>query len=86
MEGVRVGRFGVICWIGTATSQHVFLWDMCSLGSPGITEGLSKILTDPKILKITHDCRYMSDAFLHKYNVKLENVFDTQVFPIPSNN
>lgn len=80
MEGIRIGRNGLICWIGVAINNHVFLLDMCSLGPAGVERGLKRILESPNIVKVTHDCRFMSDAFVHQYNVKLENVFDTQVF------
>lgn len=79
VEGVRTGRFGVVCWIGIATSDHVFLFDMCSLGSTGVNRGLANIFTNDKVIKVIHDCRCMSDAFVHQYGVKLNNVFDTQV-------
>ena len=79
MEGVRIGRFGVVCWIGVATNDHVFLFDMCSLGPAGVKNGLANILTNAKVVKVIHDCRFMSDAFVHEYGVKLNNVFDTQV-------
>lgn len=79
MEGVRVGRSGIICWIGIATSYHVFLLDMCSLGPAGVERGLNKILENYNKIKVTHDCRFLSDAFVHQYKVKVENVFDTQV-------
>lgn len=79
MEGVRIGRSGVVCWIGVAMSDHVFLFDMCSLGPAGVKLGLAKILTNDKIVKVIHDCRFMSDAFNHAYGLKLNNVFDTQV-------
>ncbi|XP_046439355.1 piRNA biogenesis protein EXD1-like [Daphnia pulex] len=79
MEGVRTGRFGVVCWIGVATSDHVFLFDMCSLGSMGVNHGLANIFTNDRVIKVVHDCRCMSDAFVHQYGVKLNNVFDTQV-------
>lgn len=79
MEGVRIGRFGTVCWIGVAVSDHAFLFDMCCLGPSGVQQGLANILVNGRIVKVTHDCRYMSDAFLHQYGVKLENVFDTQV-------
>lgn len=79
MEGIRIGRSGVVCWIGVATSDHVFLFDMCSLGPAGVKGGLANVLLDGKIVKVTHDCRFMSDAFVHQYGIRLENVFDTQV-------
>ncbi len=51
MKGVRAGRFGVVGWIGVATSDHVFLFDLCSLGSRGVERGLANILTDDKVIK-----------------------------------
>jgi len=79
MEGVTIGRFGVVCWLGIATEDSAHLFDMCSLGPPGMEEGLADILHHPDIVKVVHDCRYVSDALLHLYKVKIENVFDTQV-------
>lgn len=79
MEGVRVSRSGVVCWIGVATSAEVFLFDMCSLGSAAFKAGLAAVYQRSDIVKVVHDCRFMSDALLHKYSVKLVNVFDTQV-------
>lgn len=79
MEGVRVDRVGLVCWIGIAVRDMAFLFDMCSLGPNGIKEGLGKVLVNPDILKVIHDCRFVADALLHQYGVKLENVFDTQV-------
>ena len=57
MEGVQVGRLGVVCWIGVAMANHVFLFDMCSLGPAGVKQGLNKILMDGDTIKVTHDCR-----------------------------
>lgn len=79
MEGVRVGRFGVVCWIGIGLSDHAFLFDMLNLGPAGVRLGLADILMSPKVVKVTHNCRFMSDAFLHQFRITLENVFDTQV-------
>lgn len=30
-------------------------------------------------LQVTHDCRLISDYLFHRHNIKLINVFDTQV-------
>ena len=79
MEGVRVSRSGVVCWLGMATKEFVYLFDICSLGPPGFQYGLAEILENPKIMKVVHDCRFVSDALLHQYNIKLLYVFDTQV-------
>lgn len=79
MEGVRIGRNGLICWIAVAVGMHVFLFDMIYLGPTAISRGLGDIFVNPRIVKVTHDCRLISDAFVHKYDIRLENVFDTQV-------
>jgi len=41
--------------------------------------GLKGLLENPKILKIFHDCRWDSDILWHQMEVKIQNVFDTQV-------
>ncbi|KAM9653799.1 piRNA biogenesis protein EXD1 isoform 2-T2 [Morphnus guianensis] len=41
--------------------------------------GLQMVLEDKNILKVMHDCRWISDCLLHQYGVLLFNVFDTQV-------
>jgi len=79
MEGINIGRQGVVCWLGIGTKDNVYLFDMCSLGPPGIQQGLINILHHPDIIKVVHDCRFISDALLHQFDVKMENVFDTQV-------
>ena len=79
MEGINIGRLGVICWLGIATKDSVYLFDMCSLGPSGAKQGLADVLHHPDIVKVVHDCRFLSDALLHQYDIKIENVFDTQV-------
>ncbi|OBS73308.1 hypothetical protein A6R68_12103 [Neotoma lepida] len=37
------------------------------------------ILEDKRILKVIHDCRWLSDCLSHQYGIMLNNVFDTQV-------
>ena len=37
------------------------------------------IFTNDKVVKVIHDCQFMADAFVHRFGVKLNNVFDTQV-------
>ena len=91
MEGISIARSGIVCWLGIGTADSVYLFDMCSLGLPGIQQGLADVLHNPRIIKVIHDCRFVSDALLHQYQVKIENVFDTQVsgisdrFPPTSN-
>lgn len=74
-----MSRVGIVCWIGVSTRLNVYLFDMCYLGPPAIRQGLAKVFGDEDILKVVHDCRFMSDALLHQYKVRMVNVFDTQV-------
>ena len=62
-----------------ATKKHVFLFDFLALGKACLDQGLADILEEPRIQKVIHDCRRISDMLLHLFGVKLVNVFDTQV-------
>ncbi|XP_034967462.1 piRNA biogenesis protein EXD1 isoform X2 [Zootoca vivipara] len=62
-----------------ATKSKVFLFDVFLLGTRVFNNGLQMILEDQNILKVIHDCRWLSDCLSHQYGVMLSNVFDTQV-------
>ncbi|XP_061183581.1 uncharacterized protein LOC133191860 [Saccostrea echinata] len=79
MQGVCIGRSGEVCWVQFATDKNVFLFDVLELSANCFEEGIKDILENPDILKVTHDCRLMSDYLFHCHNIKLVNVFDTQV-------
>uniref|UniRef100_A0A8I3WRH7 piRNA biogenesis protein EXD1 n=1 Tax=Callithrix jacchus TaxID=9483 RepID=A0A8I3WRH7_CALJA len=78
-EGVNVCRHGKLCWLQVATNCRVYLFDIFLLGSRAFNNGLQMILEDKRILKIIHDCRWLSDCLSHQYGILLNNVFDTQV-------
>uniref|UniRef100_A0A8W8KLZ5 3'-5' exonuclease domain-containing protein n=1 Tax=Magallana gigas TaxID=29159 RepID=A0A8W8KLZ5_MAGGI len=79
MQGVCVGRSGEVCWVQFATGRDVFLFDILELPPECFEEGIKAILENPDVLKVTHDCRLISDYLFHRHNIKLINVFDTQV-------
>ena len=79
MEGVRISRTGLVCWISVATTSHVYLFDMLCLGKVGMKSGLNQLYTNPEIMKVVHDCRFLADALVHQYGIYMVNVFDTQV-------
>eukprot|EP01125_Pyxidicula_operculata_P001238 TRINITY_DN1115_c1_g2_i8.p1 TRINITY_DN1115_c1_g2~~TRINITY_DN1115_c1_g2_i8.p1 ORF type:complete len:384 (+),score=85.18 TRINITY_DN1115_c1_g2_i8:1393-2544(+) len=61
-------------------NKKVYLFDIFVGGAKLFTDGkLKDILENTKILKIFHDCRWDSDVLWNKFNVKLTNVFDTQI-------
>ncbi|XP_013367937.1 PREDICTED: LOW QUALITY PROTEIN: exonuclease 3'-5' domain-containing protein 1 [Chinchilla lanigera] len=78
-EGANVCRHGKLCWLQVATNSRVYLFDIFLLGSRAFNNGLQMILEDKRILKVIHDCRWLSDCLFHQYGIMLNNVFDTQV-------
>ncbi|XP_010709626.1 piRNA biogenesis protein EXD1 isoform X2 [Meleagris gallopavo] len=78
-EGVNLCRNGKLSWLQMATKSHIFLFDIFLLGPQAFRNGLQTVLEDKNILKVMHDCRWISDCLFHQYNVLLDNVFDTQV-------
>ncbi|XP_072594403.1 piRNA biogenesis protein EXD1 isoform X1 [Vulpes vulpes] len=78
-EGANVCRHGKLCWLQVATNSRVYLFDIFLLGSRAFNNGLQMVLEDKKILKVIHDCRWLSDCLSHQYGILLNNVFDTQV-------
>ncbi|XP_006883060.1 PREDICTED: exonuclease 3'-5' domain-containing protein 1 [Elephantulus edwardii] len=78
-QGANVCRHGKLCWLQVATNSRVYLFDIFLLGSRAFNNGLQMVLEDEKILKVIHDCRWLSDCLSHQYGILLNNVFDTQV-------
>ncbi|XP_061467386.1 piRNA biogenesis protein EXD1 isoform X2 [Rhineura floridana] len=78
-EGVNLCRHGKLSWLQVATRSKVFLFDVFLLGARVFKNGLQMILEDQNILKVIHDCRWLSDCLSHQYGIVLCNVFDTQV-------
>ncbi|XP_075568341.1 piRNA biogenesis protein EXD1 [Pelecanus crispus] len=78
-EGVNLCRHGRLSWLEIATKSRIFLFDIFLLGPQAFKNGLQMVLEDKNILKVMHDCRWISDCFFHQYGVLLFNVFDTQV-------
>uniref|UniRef100_A0A673TX15 piRNA biogenesis protein EXD1 n=1 Tax=Suricata suricatta TaxID=37032 RepID=A0A673TX15_SURSU len=78
-EGANLCRHGKLCWLQVATNSRVYLFDIFVLGSRAFNNGLQMILEDKRILKVIHDCRWLSDCLSHQYGILLNNVFDTQV-------
>ncbi|CAL1290107.1 unnamed protein product [Larinioides sclopetarius] len=79
LEGIDISRSGTLTWLCVSTKSCNFLFDFLSLGEDAFKKGLKSILENAGIQKIFHDCRLASDCLYHKYGVRLDNVFDTQV-------
>ncbi|XP_032845909.2 piRNA biogenesis protein EXD1 [Tyto alba] len=78
-EGVNLCRHGKLSWLEIATESCIFLFDIFLLGPQAFKNGLQMVLEDKNIVKVMHDCRWISDCLFHQYGVLLFNVFDTQV-------
>mmetsp|Transcript_4171 Transcript_4171/g.12537 ORF Transcript_4171/g.12537 Transcript_4171/m.12537 type:complete len:317 (+) Transcript_4171:124-1074(+) len=79
-EGVRLSRTGRLCLVQVASTSKVYLYDVVVVGAKVFTEGgLKAVLEDERILKLFHDCRHDCDALFWQFNVKVANIFDTQV-------
>ncbi|KAK3577118.1 hypothetical protein CHS0354_037153 [Potamilus streckersoni] len=78
LEGVEIGRNGKLLWLQIGLPDHVFLFDVLTLGKDCFDEGLKDILENGNILKVLHNCRFPSDLLFHQYDIKLVNIFDTQ--------
>ncbi|CAH1777738.1 unnamed protein product [Owenia fusiformis] len=79
VEGVNIGRNGKLCWVQVALKEDIFLFDILALGKDCFSEGLAEILSSDIVMKIIHDCRNISDMLFSQYDIKLMNIFDTQV-------
>ncbi|KAM5192765.1 piRNA biogenesis protein EXD1-like [Mantella aurantiaca] len=80
--GSNLSRHGKLCWLQVASKNHVYIFDIETLGSNVFKYGLKALLEDEKIVKVIHDCRGLSDCLYHQYGVEVRNVFDTQVADI----
>ncbi|XP_072284495.1 piRNA biogenesis protein EXD1 isoform X2 [Pyxicephalus adspersus] len=78
-SGLNICRYGKLCWLQVGTRNHVYLFDILTMGPGVFKNGLQVVLEDKSILKVTHDCRCLGDILSHQYGVLLNNVFDTQV-------
>ncbi len=59
-----------------------YIFDMLQQDSVIIGE-LRNVLQDSSVVKVMHDCRQDSAALFYQAKIKLNNVFDTQVLPLP---
>jgi len=76
-EGGLLGRASPLAFLLFATKEDVFMFDVEELGEEGWDAGLRRVLEEPNLLKIIHDCRQLSDCLWHQHNVRLTGVYDT---------
>ena len=78
IEGVDLGRHGIVSLIQLATREHCFVFDVQekAIDDP-LVIWLKMLLQDSNITKIVHDCRMDSDALQHCLGITMQNVHDT---------
>ena len=87
-EGVDLSRIGqaTILSIGVLNEDHVqvFVFDLLQKDDTDFYAReigiMSKVLEDPSVIKIIHDCREDSDALNTFHNIRLTGVFDTSIY------
>lgn len=82
-EGMDLGREGEISIIQLSTRDKCFLFDVIDLTpSCELVLLLKPILENSDIMKIIHDSKMDGDALLHKLDIRLINVHDTQAWDL----
>ena len=80
--GVHDSRF-VIVVLQVLAGSTCYMFDMLHQDVDILRE-LKSLLQNPSVVKVMHDCRQDSEALFYQKQIKLENVFDTQVAaPLP---
>lgn len=78
-EGSEMGRKCKLPILTISTPIQIYIFDVQVMQKSCFDSGLRVILESHNIKKIIHNSRKLSDCLLHKHQVKLTNVFDTQV-------
>jgi len=81
-EGVNLSKEGKLCILQIAVifkkKIKIFIFDLIK-GKEELIKILKPILEDKKILKIIHDVKRDSEALYYQFNIKLNEIFDTQL-------
>eukprot|EP00117_Sycon_ciliatum_P023623 scpid25244/ scgid1665/ Exonuclease 3&apos; Exonuclease 3&apos len=77
--GKNISRHGEVSLLAMSCRKGDFLFDLHEIGvKEAMDAGIQEVLESPHVLKVTHDCRHLSDYFFHKLDIKILNIFDTQ--------
>ncbi|KAL4570249.1 hypothetical protein LXL04_025900 [Taraxacum kok-saghyz] len=77
-EGVDLCRNGTLCIMQLAFRDAIYLVDAIE-GGNALIEACKPALESSHITKVIHDCKRDSEALYFQFNIKLHNVFDTQI-------
>lgn len=78
-DGSEMGRKCKLPILTISTPSQIYIFDIQVMQMSCFDSGLRDILESQEIKKIIHNSRKLSDCLCHKHQVKLTNVFDTQV-------
>ncbi|KAK8971071.1 hypothetical protein KSP40_PGU011892 [Platanthera guangdongensis] len=77
-EGIDLCEKGALCVIQIAFTDAIYLVDIIE-GGEALVRACKTALESSYIIKVIHDCKRDSEALYFQYNIKLHNVFDTQI-------
>lgn len=77
-EGIDLCRNGTLCIMQLAFPDAIYLVDAIE-GGKTLVEACKPALESSYITKVIHDCKRDSEALYFQFNIKLHNVFDTQI-------
>ncbi|KAI3698443.1 hypothetical protein L2E82_41992 [Cichorium intybus] len=77
-EGVDLCRNGTLCIMQLAFPDAIYLVDAIE-GGNSLMQACKPALESSHITKVIHDCKRDSEALYFQFNIKLHNVFDTQI-------
>lgn len=77
-EGVDLCRNGTLCIMQLAFPDAIYLVDAIA-GGKTLVDACKPALESSYITKVIHDCKRDSEALYFQFNIKLHNVFDTQI-------
>lgn len=78
-DGASLGRKSEMPFLVLSTQWKIYIFDVQVMQNRAFHAGLKELLESEVPKKIVHDCRTLSDCLMHKHNVNLHSVFDTQV-------
>jgi hypothetical protein len=81
MEGIRLGRNGVVSLLQIAISPtEIYVFDVLALGQELFSAAfLLPFLSNPNIIKLCYDCRCDSEALFFLHGVQAFGLYDLQI-------
>lgn len=69
------------CHLQVLAGETCYVFDML-LQDLDIARELRSLMENSSVVKVIHDCRQDSAALFYQLQIRLDNVFDTQVQPL----